>query len=449
MSQLQQGEDNFVEAIALIDLPLPASRFDYLVRISWQLLIQLLHLVLPEQLISRAGIPGDRYQEAFITYEQLAERAIVENKNLLFLYCVVRSLNLTEITGERNLMARAYATTGYAISLTGFRRLAELYLHKANQSISGESTAKSRELVLRFSGYYYALNGEYERAEKSLLLAANLAGELGQNWIQETNWTALLFVALFRGELEKALYFSQRIKTSAEKRGDAGFEAAGNYWEAAVKVEQNKIQEAIELIDIAAAAPPEVMNILDWVIVHTVLAQAYLRQGKTAVALDEAEQTARIFQQIDKPTNGLLLLGYCGLAEVYLNLWEQQPGDIPAEELRNSARLACRDLQAFANIFPSGQSRAYMYRGLSDWLEGDQKKAQRAWQKSLRLGERLRSNFDQGLTHYEIGKHLEPDEISQYGWTGLKHLQRAEQIFSSLGAVYYLEQVELALSECE
>jgi len=447
MSQLQHGEDNFREVISLVDFPLPASQIGYLVRITLQMLVQLLHRVLRGWVITRAGKNRDRYLEAFIAYEQMAERAIVENKNLLFIFCVIRSLNLSEITGDRNFMARAYATTGFAFGLSGVQKLAELYLQKANQIIRQEASVKSRELVLRFSGYYYALNGEYALAEKSLLQAANLAGELGQNWIRETNWTALLFVSLFRGEFVRALYFVQRIKSSAIKRGDAGFEAAANYWGAAVKVEQNKLDEAIGLIDLAAAAPKEVMNILDWVIVHTVLAQVYLRQGRTFAALDEAEHSARIFNQIERPSNGLFLLGYSGLADVYLRAWEHQKGGLPAEQLQNSARLTCRNLIKFAGIFPSGQPRAFLYQGLWHWLEGDQKKAQHAWQKSLLLGEKYKSKFDQGLTNYEIGKHLSPGEISLHDWTGTQHLQRAEQIFEDLGAVYYLEQVNLALAE--
>ena len=447
MSQLQHGEDNFREVISLVDSPLPVNQPGYLVRITWQMLVQLLHRVLPDRLIIRAGKKSDSYLEAFITYEQMAERAIVENKNLLFIFCVIRSLNISEITGERNLMARAYATTGFTIGLSGFRKFAEVYLQKANEIIRNGASIKSRELVLRFSGYYYALNGEYAQAEKSLLQAANLAGELGQNWIQETNWTALLFVSLFRGEFTRALYFVQRVKSSAINRGDAGFEAAANYWEAAVKIEQNKLEEAIGLIDLAAAAPREVMNILDWVIVYTVLAQAYLRQGRIIAALDEAEHTACIFNQIKRPSNGLFLLGYSGLADVYLRAWEQQPGSIPAERLRNSARLASRNLNRFARIFPSGQPRAHLYQGSWDWIEGDHKKALRAWQNGLLLGEKYNSKFDQGLTHYEIGKHLLPGEISLLGWTGTQHLQFAEQIFDDLGAIYYLEQVNLALAE--
>jgi tetratricopeptide (TPR) repeat protein len=449
MSQLQQGEENFRVVVSLVDRPLPSGRFGYLMRILYQVLIQLRHRVLPSLVRSSNKKMRDRYHEAFIAYEQMAERAVVESKNLLFLYCILRSLNLSEITGERALMARAYATTGFAVSLLGLNMVTEYYLGKARQMIKGESSLKSQELVFRFSGFYYGAQGDHINAEKFLLLAANLAGELGQNWIQETNWTVLLFLALLRGDFEKALYFTQRIRTSARKRGDTGFEAAANYWEAAVRIEQNRCEEAILLLGEAEEAPPEVMNILDWVIVHTAFAQAYLRRGKTVSALDEAEKAAQIFCQVVRPSNGLLLLGNYYQADVYLRLWENEPDRIAQQKLRISARHTCHILEEFTNVFPSGKPRAFLYRGLLDWLEGNRRKAYRAWHKSLSIGERLDSLFDQGLAHYEIGRHLPPGEFSSSGKAGIQHLEQAREIFLKIGATYYLDQVDLVIEEIE
>ncbi len=449
MSQLQQGEDNFQISISLLDRPLPSSRNVYLIRIFGKSLIQLLHRVFPGLVESQDDNARARYREAFVNYEQMADRAIVENKNLLFLYCVARSLNLSENTGEHSLMARAYATTGFAMGIIGFNRLAEHYLRMASEFIQDESTSKSRELVMRFSGYYYGSIGEYTRAEKFFLLAANQAGELGRIWLQETNWTGLLFIALNQGRFERALYFAQRVRDSASQRGDAGFESAANYWEATVKIEQKLFSEAMALLEEAASAPHEVMNVLDWIIVHSALAQAHLRQGQIALALEAAEQVMNIFTQAQRPSNALFLYGYASQAGLYLRLWEEQPAVVSVHEMKDSARQACRFFDEFANIHPCGKPRALLYRGFCDWLEGNGEKAQRAWEQSLKIGEKFGSPFEQGLIHYEIGRHLSPGEVSKQEWSGIQHLQRAIEIFTSLEATYYLERVNHALADLE
>ena len=448
MSQLQQGEDNFKQAITLLDRSLPEDRFTFQMRITEQLLVQIYHRLLPANIVEGSdGKDRDRIREAFITYEQLAERAIVENKNLLFLYCVLRSLNLSEISGEHSLMARAYATTGFSMGLVGLNRIAEYYLDRAIKCIQDESTLKSREMVLRFSGYYYASIGEFTRAEKALLLAANQAGELGQAWIQETIWTILLFSAMNLGRFEQAKYFVQRVRTSASQRGDAGFVAAANYWEATIEIEQNKFSSAFSLLEEAAAAPPEVMNRLDWIIVHSALAQAYLRQDQAALALKEAEEVMSHFSRVQRPSSGLLLYGYASQAGIYLRLWEEQPTGVSLPRVKDCACQACRSLDEFVGIFPFGKPRSFLYRGLCNWLEGNAEKAHRFWNQSLKSGEKIDSTFDQGLAHYEIGRHLSPGEVSIKGWSRIQHLQHASEIFTNLGATYYFERVNLILGD--
>jgi hypothetical protein len=375
----------------------------------------------------------------------MAERAVVVNKTLLFLYCVIRSLNLSERTGERSSMARAYATTGFALGLVGLHRLAKYYLHKANECIKGESSLKSRELVLRYSGYYYGTIGEFSRAEKSWLLAANHAGEIGQAFNQETNWTGLLFIALNLGNFERALYFAKRIRDSASQRGDAGFEAAANYWEATIKIEQNNFMAAIALLEEAAAAPREVMNLLDWIIVHSGFAQAYLRQGQIEAALEEAEQVMNFFSQVQRPSNALYFYGYTSQAVIYLSLWEEQPSGVSLQQMKESARQACWLLDEFAGIIPFSKPRALLYRGLYDWLEGNTETAHRNWHRGLESGEKFDSPFDQGLVHYEIGRHLSPGEVSKRGWTATQHLRCSHEILSRLGAEYFSKQVGNAM----
>ncbi|UCD98470.1 MAG: AAA family ATPase [Chloroflexota bacterium] len=449
MSQLEQGEKNFRLAITLLDRPLPASRREYLPRILWQILVQIGHRIAPGFVETKDKKQRELYHEAFIAYEQLAERAIIENDTFLIVFCVLRGLNLSENAGAPSLKARAYATSGFLSCLVNLDRLSKIYLGWANEIIRKDSPPESREWVLRMSGYYHGTVGEINLAEKDFTLAANLAGELGQNWIQELSWTGLLYSAYYQADFERAQYFARRIRTNARLRGDAGFEAAADYWEAAVKIQQSQFPEAIDLLKRAAAAPQDMMMSMDWIILYTTLAQAYQRQGYHADAQEESDRVLALITQISRPSNALLLCGYSGCAEVKLALWETEAPTVSAQQLKRSAGLACRKLNHFARVARCATTHAHLRQGLYDWLNGNRKEAYTAWQRGMDNATKMKFLFDQALLHYEIGRHLSPGESSFSGWSSQRHLQQAIDIFADLEAPYHFTLATQKLNELE
>jgi hypothetical protein len=95
----------------------------------------------------------------------------------------------------------------------------------------------------------------------------------------------------------------------------------------------------------------------------------------------------------------------------------------------------------FAQVFPIGQPRAWLWRGLCDWLSGEPDKARTAWQKSLAAAERLAMPYEQGLAHYQIGLHLPLDAAARRD-----HLNRAADIFTQLDTAYDFGRVQKALA---
>ncbi len=95
-------------------------------------------------------------------------------------------------------------------------------------------------------------------------------------------------------------------------------------------------------------------------------------------------------------------------------------------------------MRQFGRVFRIGRPRAWLLQGRYDWLAGKPSKARKAWQKSLAAAERLAMPYDQGLAHYEIGRHITGTERQH-------HLTRAHAIFAHLGATYDVQQTQLAL----
>jgi predicted ATPase/class 3 adenylate cyclase len=449
LSQLIEGEEHYRCAISLLEWPLPESQAGLLLGLIQQLFIQLLHRAWPGHFVGYLEVKQAGLQEAFYSYERLAERAFLENKTLLGTYCGFRSLNLAEAAGINSLMARAYASTGYALGLMRLRKLAEAYLSWAETIIQHDPAIDTQEIVIRVLGYYYIGTGDFMRARELFIHAARLAGELGQNWVQELSWTALLVIALWKGELEHSLEYARRIGISSHRRGDAGFEAAALYWEALIKLQQDKMNEVFGLLEKSASAPSEVMMSLDWIILRAVLAKAHFHQDQLQSATNEANEVLKLISEISYPSSCIYLCGYSGIAEVYLALWEAQSSDKTNRGIQASAQHACKNLQGFGKVFPVAKPLVWLYQGLYDWLAGNPRKAYKDWQKSLNYAQEMENPYQQGLAHYEIGRHLKVGEKSENGWGPQEHLQHAIEIFADLGAAYDLNRANRELNKLE
>jgi hypothetical protein len=161
------------------------------------------------------------------------------------------------------------------------------------------------------------------------------------------------------------------------------------------------------------------------------LDQAHLARQAAEAVMSRIRMTS--------PTVFSMFHGYANAAEVYLSLWlGNDPGETPAEYER-LARQACQALHRYGRVFAIGQPRAWLYQGLYDWQNGQAARAYQAWHKSLALAGRLVMPFEQGLAHYQLGRHLSPGHPDRP-----EHLKRAETIFEELKATYHLLQVREA-----
>jgi len=137
-----------------------------------------------------------------------------------------------------------------------------------------------------------------------------------------------------------------------------------------------------------------------------------------------------------------MAVGYSGVAEVYLRLWEMQVADADIvnqseSELRRSAKRSLKTLGSFSRVFKAGMPYKLLWAGVYDWLAGSQGKAFNSWRDGLAIAERLEMPYEQGLLHYEIARRLEPGKSER-----ADHIQAAQGIFSRLGTSASLARLD-------
>jgi hypothetical protein len=101
-------------------------------------------------------------------------------------------------------------------------------------------------------------------------------------------------------------------------------------------------------------------------------------------------------------------------------------------------------VRRYAARFPLGRPHAQLWQGLAAHLNGRPRRALRHWRRSVELAERLRTPYELGRAHFEIGRHL-----SRGDDTRRDHLSRAVEGFEQLGCATELEWVRRELASGE
>lgn len=126
---------------------------------------------------------------------------------------------------------------------------------------------------------------------------------------------------------------------------------------------------------------------------------------------------------------------WTGNAEAALAMAEQAQGSARSSELKE-AEAACRMLLKHGKLDIGALAPGYRMSGTYEWLSGHQRKAEKWWQKSLDMAEKLGARYEGALTHLEIGRRLgDPAE-----------LELAETEFSEMGAAYDLAEARRLLT---
>ena len=95
-------------------------------------------------------------------------------------------------------------------------------------------------------------------------------------------------------------------------------------------------------------------------------------------------------------------------------------------------------MKRFAGVFPVGRPRWAILEGRRSWLAGHRGRAFGLWRRALATAQQLDMPYEQGLAHYEIGRHLDANDPDR-----AVHLQAAREILGGIQAARALAAVDL------
>ncbi len=436
------------QALEILGLVEPATRAGLWVNSLKQTLIQALHLLWPRCFVGRAQDDAVLL-EAARAYQQLSWIYTFDSPSpLRSINAVISGLNFAETASSASpILARGYAFFGTALGAVPLHSLAQSYGRRARQVAQAIDAPAAMAYVLYLACVYDIGLGRWDKVQDAYK-AIEIAERLGDWRIMEDVLGILGMAAYFQGNFASAAEIGADLYALAVRHDNLQQKLWGLNSQGVYHLQTGDTARAITCLQTAweflSSSPDRIARLMN----RANMAVAYLRQGDHQLAHQVADAAARLIEH-----SWVIMLsmfdGYVAVPLVYLALWEasrdlslapRSTVDRPAAELAERARKACRMLHRYARVYPIGRPRAWLYQGWHDWLSGKARKARRAWRKSLAEAERLAMPNEEGLAHYEIGRHLPAGDAARR-----EHLGHAVEIFTRLGAEYDLEQVNEVL----
>ncbi|HXV97519.1 MAG TPA: hypothetical protein VEC93_03785, partial [Anaerolineae bacterium] len=449
LGQLVESRNHLNQAVALLGRAQPAQRVRRVTGLLRQIVRQILHRLWPVNLAQGSPETKAALLEAARTYERLGEVYYWSNQTLPAIYAALRTLNLAEQVGPSPELARAYANMCLVAGFASLRSLAEAYSRRAQAAAQEVQHQPALAWVLELTGVYAIGVGQWAKARDTLERARLVANQLEDRRRWEECSTALGDVFYFQGKFRASLDLWPDVYASAQRRGDTQAQSWGlaGQLRSLLALGELDTEQNGDILKKLKSLVSEDIGSADQINSYGVIALSHWRLGEADLAQQAAEVAAYLIAQ-SSPTGFGIIHGYNNVAEVFLALWEAETiidlARIHASQTGNlkwNAWQTCQALRKYARAFPAGQPRASLWYGLYTWLSGQPAKAQKAWQKSLVLAERLAMPYEQGLARYEIGRHLPLNNPARR-----VHLARAAEIFSQINAAYDLSRAQQALA---
>jgi hypothetical protein len=375
--------------------------------------------------------------EAARAYERLAQIHYLDHELRPSLYAAVRTRTLVEDAGPSPGLARGLANGCLAAAITGRAALVGRTSRAALALAEAQGQLSTLAYVCEMTGIVAAGLGQWVTARRRLNRAAELADQLGDRRRWEESVANLAHVDYFQGHFALSAKLRADVLASATRRGVVEGQVWGLVGRLPIGLILDQLDRtALARVETLLAAP---LARADRLAAYGALALARLRQEAFPAAQQAADTALHLIDE-RPPLTYYSLHALAGVAEVYLALGEGGYYGTPDERASLLARAAqaCAGLHAFARVFPIGGPQAWLRLGLVHWLSDRPADAQAAWQRSLATAEGLAMPYEQGIAHYELGRHLSgPDR--------LRHLTQAADLFTRLGAAYDLARTQLAL----
>jgi class 3 adenylate cyclase/tetratricopeptide (TPR) repeat protein len=424
LGQLAPEQEHLHAALALLGRRTPASGRRLPGKLAWQAGQQVRNRVWPRPLVASSPETRAALEEAAEVYERLFLVDYHASRRVQAVHQAIKGLNLAEEAGSRSAEARMAAACSVAAGLLARHRLAEAYLRRAFAAVDEAGDPSARSWVLQAAALYGIGVGRWAEVREHLEEADAIVRRRGDPRRLAEITGLRIWERYFQGELPAVEPVLAAMDRLGRQSGDAQVRSWAVAGHAVVGLRTGDLEEAAAALGRRSAPAPEAL--------HALLL------GDRAGAV---EALRRALEQAARPVVKCYWFDlYAMTAEVATALWLDRrgspvhrgatleppgpPGDGDAGPWRAMATEAVGHLGRYARVFPIGEPRHRLYRGLLAWTAGRPAAARRDWRAALAAAERLGMRYDQALALDTLGRHGEPGQRAAFRERGLALFER-------------------------
>jgi predicted ATPase len=421
-------------SLALLGSAMPASTLGWLDVLATQALQRRLRRLRPGGVVERGQDRRIRAAERAATYNQMGQACWMLEDWSPLLPLSLLGLNQAERAGRLDLTARTQISFGVMAGIAGLRRLGRRQVRAAVEVADRAGDPVTICWTQLLGGIHWLGVGDWTmldtRAPKALAAGAGARLHL----LPDQVLLISAFCRYLTGRFSEAAAMAADARASGRERHDPVVHLWGLLvvMEARLRIDPGDpaiagaLEEAEPLLTSGIA-------VADLVRFHVAAARFHLAGGRPADAW-RATRTAAELAGPEASFAPYTLEAHAGIPEVCLALLERnEPSGVDPAELRATAAAGLRRLRRYARTFPMARPRALVCLGWSQWLQGRQGAAHRAWTRAIREAERLAMPWELANAHHQLGRHLAAGERSPFGLDQIEHLDRARSIFEALG----------------
>jgi class 3 adenylate cyclase/tetratricopeptide (TPR) repeat protein len=393
LGQLAPEQEHLHAALALLGRRTPASGRRLPGRLAWQTGQQLRNRAWPRPLVAPTAEARAALEEASEVYERLFLVDYHASRRVRAIHQAVKGMNLAEASGSRPAQARLAAACSVSAGLLGRHRLAERYLRHAFAALEGTDDPSARAWVLQASALYGIGVGRWPEVRERLDEAAGIVRRLGDPRRLAEITGLQVWERYFQGELAAVPPMLAELDRLGRQSGDAQVRSWAVAGHAVVGLRTGNLEEAAAALGRRPAPAPEAL--------------LALQLGDRARAVEALRRALELAARPPVKCYWFDLYAMAAEVALALRLDRQRAGDRdgPWEAM---AAQAVGYLGRYAGVYPIGEPRHRLHRGLLAWLAGRPGAARRDWRAALAAADRLSMRYEQALALDMLGRHGEP-----------------------------------------
>ena len=375
---------HFSESVALLGHARPKSRASLLGSLLAQVFKQALcWLRRPSPATGPNRAP---LRDAALAAERLTQLCFHDQDLPGSLYWTLAGLSWSERLGPSPELARACGLAGVAAGILQLSRLADHYGRRGLAIARQLNDPSSVGFVSLVVGLERTASGRLQEATVALEEAVAIFRSQGQRRRWEEAAASLAGAYRHQGRIEQADALYRETYSSSLQTENVQARAWGLAGALEASLARGTPTDLLEESGVWFAN--EQLGRMDRIALAGAVAHAHLLRDDLAEAARWAREVRQL-AAISQPTGFVSYTGYAGAAEAMLTCWAQ--GQAGWDE----ARLALRDLQSFASVFPLAGARLWLLRGELESRRGHPREAERAWRRSLQEARSLGMPWEQ------------------------------------------------------